>query len=159
MYPKNARLWLSLTYNVHVFGTWPVSAVGNTDCRSRGHKFDPGPVPYFCGDWSWWYNFYSHSPPDSRRVVVSHKRKYVHEVLVNHFLVKLALEKVIKRELRSCDLPVNSCPLNMIQISREPFERFSLNFTQNVPLSELVCRAHDAATWAEGQGHRSRSKD
>ena len=33
------------------------SAVGNvsdcryvSDCRSRGHKFDPGPVPYFCGD-------------------------------------------------------------------------------------------------------------
>ena len=19
-----------------------------SDCRSRGHKFDPGPVPYFC---------------------------------------------------------------------------------------------------------------
>ena len=33
------------------------SAVGNvsgyrcvSDCRSRGRKFDPGPVPYFCGD-------------------------------------------------------------------------------------------------------------
>ena len=22
------------------------------DCRSRGHKFDPGPVPYFHGDCS-----------------------------------------------------------------------------------------------------------
>ena len=33
------------------------SAVGNmsgyrcvSDCRSRGRKFDPGPVPYFRGD-------------------------------------------------------------------------------------------------------------
>ena len=35
----------------------PHSAVGNvsgygcvSDCRSRGCKFDPGQVPYFCGD-------------------------------------------------------------------------------------------------------------
>ena len=46
-----------------------VSAVGNvsgyrcvTDCRSRGREFDPGPVPYFRGYWSW-NNFYGHSPP------------------------------------------------------------------------------------------------
>ena len=44
-------------------------AVGNvsgyicvSDCRSRGREFDPGPVPYFRGDWSW-NDFYSHSPP------------------------------------------------------------------------------------------------
>ena len=39
--------------------------------------------------------FYGHSPPstDSRRVGVSYKRKYVHEVLVNP-LVKLVQEKV-----------------------------------------------------------------
>ena len=34
--------------------------------------------------------------PDSRRVAVSYKRKYVHEVLVNH-LVKLAQEKSVVR--------------------------------------------------------------
>ena len=35
----------------------PRSAVGNvsgnrceSDCRSRGREFDPGPVPYFRGD-------------------------------------------------------------------------------------------------------------
>ena len=46
-----------------------LSAVGNvsgyrcvSDCRSRGREFDPGPVPYFRGDWSW-NNFYGHSPP------------------------------------------------------------------------------------------------
>ena len=33
-----------------------------SDCRSRGREFDPGPVPYFRGDWSWNY-FYGHSPP------------------------------------------------------------------------------------------------
>ena len=45
------------------------SAVGNvsgyrcvSDCRSRGREFDPGPAPYFRGDWSW-NDFYSHSPP------------------------------------------------------------------------------------------------
>ena len=37
--------------------TEPRSAVGNvsgyrceSDCRSRGCEFDPGLVPYFCGD-------------------------------------------------------------------------------------------------------------
>ena len=33
---------------------------------------------------------------DSRRVVVSYKQKYVHEILVNH-LVKLAEEKSVVR--------------------------------------------------------------
>ena len=43
----------------------------------------------------------THSPPsaDSRRVFVSYKRKYVHEVLVNR-LVKLAQEKVWLGEQR-----------------------------------------------------------
>ena len=52
----------------HTEWTGPRSAVGNvsdnrceSDCRSRGREFDPGPVPYFCGDWSW-NNFYGHSP-------------------------------------------------------------------------------------------------
>ena len=51
--------------------TGPRSAVGNvsgnrceSDCRSRGREFDPGPVPYFRGDWSW-NNFYGHSPPSA----------------------------------------------------------------------------------------------
>ena len=31
--------------------TGPCSAVGNmSDCRSRSHKFNPSPVPYFRGD-------------------------------------------------------------------------------------------------------------
>ena len=49
--------------------TGPRSAVGNVSgnrceskCRFRGREFDPGPVPYFRGDWSW-NNFYGHSPP------------------------------------------------------------------------------------------------
>ena len=40
-----------------ITGTGPRSAVGNvsgnrceSDCRSRGREFDPGPVPYFRGD-------------------------------------------------------------------------------------------------------------
>ena len=84
--------------------TGPCSPVVNvsgyryvSDCRSRGRQFDPGPVPYFRGDWSW-NNFYGHSPPfrwfHSRRVVVSYKRKYVHKLLVNH-LFKPAQEKSV----------------------------------------------------------------
>ena len=41
---------------LHVL-TGPQSAVGNvsgnrceSDCRSRGREFDPGPIPYFRGD-------------------------------------------------------------------------------------------------------------
>ena len=44
---------LLITYHI----TGPRSAVSNvsgnrceSDCRSRGRKFDPGPVPYFRGD-------------------------------------------------------------------------------------------------------------
>ena len=58
---------LLVDYNAN--NTGPRSAVGNvsgyrcvSDCRSRGREFDPGPVPYFRGDWSW-NNFYGHSPP------------------------------------------------------------------------------------------------
>ena len=56
------------TTNLRFAYTGPCSAVGNvsgyrcvSDCRSRGREFDPGPVPYFRGDWSW-NNFYGHSP-------------------------------------------------------------------------------------------------
>ena len=41
----------------NLMNTGPRSAVGNvsgnrceSDCRSRGREFDPGPVPYFRGD-------------------------------------------------------------------------------------------------------------
>ena len=39
-----------------------------SDCRSRGRDFDPGPVPYFFGDWSW-YNFYGHQACPGKSVV------------------------------------------------------------------------------------------
>ena len=44
--------------------TWPKIPMGKcvSDCNSSGREFDPGPVPYFRGDWSW-NNFYGHSPP------------------------------------------------------------------------------------------------
>ena len=88
--------------------TGPRSAVGNvsgyrcvSDCRSRSREFDPGPVPYFRGDWSW-NNFYGHSPPFrwfiQEGLFVSYKRKYVHELLVNR-LFKPAQEKVWLGEL------------------------------------------------------------
>ena len=40
-----------------------------------------------------------------RRVVVSYKRKYVHEVLVNH-LVKLAQEKIVVRLTDCLDMTI-----------------------------------------------------
>ena len=59
------RINRSLVYSL----TGPRSAVGNvsgyrcvSDCNSRGREFDPGPAPYFRGDWAW-NNFYGHSPP------------------------------------------------------------------------------------------------
>ena len=63
--------WLAFWVQIHLKSTTtgPRSAVGNvsgyrcvSDCRSRGREFDPGPVPYFRGDWSW-NDFYGHSPP------------------------------------------------------------------------------------------------
>ena len=70
-----------------------------SDCRSRGHEFNPGPVPYFHGaeiDHEIISTVIFLLSADSRRVVVSYKPKYVHEVLVNR-LVKLAQEKSVVR--------------------------------------------------------------
>ena len=58
------NLQLKLEDNIALFLNWcgsdvsmafiitePHSTVGSeSDCRSRGHKFDPGPVPYFHGN-------------------------------------------------------------------------------------------------------------
>ena len=72
--------------------TGPNRAIGReSDCRSRACKFDPGPFPYFRGDFS----FSSHR---LKKGCFSNMRKYVHEVLVNH-VVKLAQEKVWLDEL------------------------------------------------------------
>ena len=60
--------YLARTPIFAIFHDWPlfrVNVSGNrceSDCRSRGREFDPDPVPYFLGDWSW-NNFYGHSPP------------------------------------------------------------------------------------------------
>ena len=38
----------SLSWGITVCQIRPLSAVyKESDCRSRGHKFDPGPVPYY----------------------------------------------------------------------------------------------------------------
>ena len=86
----------SLGLSLHLLPYWvygstgPCSAFGSeTDCRSRGWEFDPGPVSYFCGDWSW-NNFYGYSPS------CWFKKGWCHlqvKVCVNR-LVKLAQEKV-----------------------------------------------------------------
>ena len=70
-------------------------SVCGSDCRSRGGEFDPGPVPYFHGD-SLSTVIPSLRLKHSRRIVVSYKRKYVHEVLVNR-LFKLTQEKIVVR--------------------------------------------------------------
>ena len=75
---------------VHLIMRWLHSAVGNVFYyRSRGHKFDPGPSQTFVEiDHGLISTAILLPSADSRRVVVSYKRKYVHEVLVNR-LVKL----------------------------------------------------------------------
>ena len=96
----------NLTLNIQANITGPCSAVGNvsgncceSDCRSTGHEFGPGPVPYFRGDW-FWNNFYGHSPPFlimiQEGLFVSYKWKYMHEVLVN-CLFKLIQKKSVVR--------------------------------------------------------------
>ena len=66
------------------------SAVGSvsdcryaSDCNIRGHELDPGPVPYLFKEID--HEIISTTillpSTDSRRVVVSYKQKYVHEVL------------------------------------------------------------------------------
>ena len=70
IYGKNPlNILISGTKRPMALDTGPPSTVGKvsgnrceSDCRSRGREFDPGPVPYFRGDWSW-NIFYCHSPP------------------------------------------------------------------------------------------------
>ena len=63
------------------------------DCRFRGHEFDPGLSYTFAEiDHEIILSAILIPSSDSRRVVFSNKRKYVHEVLVN-CLVKLAQGK------------------------------------------------------------------
>ena len=63
----------------------PHSAVGNmSDCRSRGREFDPGQSHNFMENDHEIISTVIVLPfVDLRRAVVSDKRKYVHEVLVN----------------------------------------------------------------------------
>ena len=63
-----------------------------TTDASLSAGFDPGPVPYFRGDWS------TVIPLPSAEPFKSYKRKYVHKVLVN-CLFKLTQEKVWLGEL------------------------------------------------------------
>ena len=89
---------MSLTTGPFKLDWGPIRAVGNeSDCRSRDRKFDRALYPTFVEiDHE---IISSHSPStDSRRVVVSYKQKYVHDILVNP-LVKLAQEKVWLGEL------------------------------------------------------------
>ena len=61
---------------------------------AESRQLDPGPVPYFRGDW---LRSLSSLPLNhSRRIVVSYKRKYVHELLVNCLLTH-AQEKSVLR--------------------------------------------------------------
>ena len=67
-----------------------------SDCRPKGGEFDPSLVPYFRGECERISMAILLPSAVSRRVVVSYKRKYVHETLVN-CLVKLPQGKSVVR--------------------------------------------------------------
>ena len=98
--------WCNITLFTNILAG-PHSAVGNvsgyrcvSDCRSSGREFDPGPVHTFVEiDHEMFSTVILLLPLiHSRSVVVSYKRKYVHELLVNR-LFKPAQEKVWLSEL------------------------------------------------------------
>ena len=86
----------------HENSTGPRSAVGNvSDCRYVSDWSSRGRIParshtFVEIDREIFPTAILLPSADSRRVVVSYKQKYVHEVLVNH-LVKLAKEKSVVR--------------------------------------------------------------
>ena len=91
---------LLITYHI----TGPRSAVSNvsgnrceSDCRSRGRKFDPGPVPYFRGDWSWNY-FYGHPPP-VRWIIQEGLLSVTSEIMCTKYWFELAQENMWLGEL------------------------------------------------------------
>ena len=56
-YGKFSKISGTFLFLFSIIKAGPCSGTGNvsscrymSDCRSRGHKFYPGPVPYFCGD-------------------------------------------------------------------------------------------------------------
>ena len=99
-----------------------------SDCISRGREFDPGPLPYFRGD----YEIISTvillpSADHSRRIVISYKQKYVHKVLVN-CLFKLAPEKsVVVR---------NDCPAVTIAVDLRRKATKQTKNESNLPMSK-----------------------
>ena len=100
--PRSKLTWTAFEYTQQTYkaDTRLRSVVGSlsgcryvSDCKSWGREFDHGPVPYFRGIGHEIISTAIFLPSvDSRRVVVSYKRKYVHIVLVNR-LVKLVQEK------------------------------------------------------------------
>ena len=92
---------LARIFKFTVIGYWPCSTVSNvtdcryvSDCRSRGHEFYPGTVPYFRGDRSW-KNFYAILLPSAesfKKGCCQLQAQHVHKILIN-CLVKLAQEK------------------------------------------------------------------
>ena len=136
------KIHLSQTRSLDEPGTGPRSAVGNvsgyrcvSDCRSRGREFDPGPIPYFRGDWSW-NNFlrsFSSLPLIySRRVVVSYKRKYVHKLLVNR-LLKPAQEKSV---VKWTDRPAMTIAVDMGRKATKTNKQNKMNLGNNSQLME-----------------------
>ena len=70
---------VAFSYFVHIY--WIIFL--DADCSSRGREFDPGPVLNLEGGWSW-NHLFGHSAPsaDSKKVVVSYMRTYVHKGVV-----------------------------------------------------------------------------
>ena len=54
------RNWYNQVPYLTLNTTWESDK--NTGKHKHKSEFNPGPVPYFRGDWSW-NNFYGHSPP------------------------------------------------------------------------------------------------
>ena len=85
--------------NVKAYLTGARSTVDNmSDCRckSRSREFDSTSVPFMEIDHEIISTSILLSSAASRRAVVSYKRKYVHEALVN-LLVKLVQERSVVR--------------------------------------------------------------
>ena len=96
---------------VHSRSTGPRSGVVNmssnrcmSDCRSRGGEFDPGPVPYFCGDWLW-NTFYSYSPPFRRIIQEGLLSVTSHSMCTNNWLTACSSLQKKKCGLGELTLP------------------------------------------------------
>ena len=144
--------------------TRPRSAVGNvsgyrcvSDCRSRGLEFDPGPVPYFRGDWSW-NNLCDHSPPstDSFKKGCCQLQAKVCAQITGEELVQACPGKSV---VRWTDRPAMTIAVDLGRKATKQTNKQNMSSTWNAKIYSDIVRIEINAKYAKKKCLKSKKND